>query len=102
TDGNYFDAPNGGGNALPVGYVVDSTMTVYVYSETGTTPNCSAESNFTVTINNTPPVDAPDDVTACDSYALPPLTDGNYFDAPNGGGNALPVGYVVDSTMTVY
>ncbi|WP_437400137.1 hypothetical protein, partial [Flagellimonas lutimaris] len=76
TDGNYFDAPNGGGNALPVGYVVDSTMTVYVYSETGTTPNCSAESNFTVTINNTPPVDAPADVTACDSYTLPPLTDG--------------------------
>ncbi|WP_437400133.1 hypothetical protein, partial [Flagellimonas lutimaris] len=95
-------APNGGGNALSAGDAITTTTTLYVYNETGTTPNCSAESNFTVTINDTPLVDAPADVTACDSYALPPLTDGNYFDAPNGGGNALPVGYVVDSTMTVY
>ncbi|RIV44864.1 T9SS type B sorting domain-containing protein, partial [Flagellimonas pelagia] len=56
----------------------------------------------TVTINNTPLVDAPADVTACDSYTLPALTNGNYFDAPNGGGNALFAGDAITATTTLY
>ncbi|MBO6643022.1 MAG: T9SS type B sorting domain-containing protein, partial [Muricauda sp.] len=102
TNGDYFDAPNGGGNALSAGDLITSTQTIYVYAETGTTPNCSAENSFTVTINDTPAVDDPADVTACDSYALPPLTNGDYFDAPNGGGNALSAGDVITATTTLY
>ncbi|MCB0371607.1 MAG: T9SS type B sorting domain-containing protein, partial [Muricauda sp.] len=30
---------------------ITTTTTLYVYNQTGTTPNCSAESSFTVTIN---------------------------------------------------
>ncbi|NDV42569.1 hypothetical protein, partial [Flagellimonas sediminis] len=45
---------------------------------------CSADSAIvTVTINNTPLADAPADVESCDSYILPALANGNYFDAPN-------------------
>lgn len=35
------------------------------------------------------------DVTTCDSYVLPPLTNGNYNTDPNGGGTALNAGDVI-------
>ena len=46
--------------------------------------------------------DAPVDVESCDNYVLPALTNGNYFDAPNGGGNALSTGNVITTSQTVY
>ncbi|MCB0373172.1 MAG: hypothetical protein KDD31_09205, partial [Muricauda sp.] len=92
----YYDlsgGPSGGGNKYNPGDEITSTITLYIYDEIGgISPVCTDEKKFTVTINVTPPVDAPADVTACDSYTLPALTDGNYFDAPNGGGNALAAG----------
>ncbi|MEQ5792369.1 T9SS type B sorting domain-containing protein, partial [Muricauda sp. NFXS6] len=38
----------------------------------------------------------------CGPYELPPLTNGNYFDAPNGGGNALSAGDFVNASTTLY
>ena len=40
TVGKYFTAPNGGGTQLNDGEVVSASKTLYVYAETGTTPNC--------------------------------------------------------------
>ncbi|MEQ9629967.1 MAG: hypothetical protein RLO02_17440, partial [Roseitalea porphyridii] len=101
TNGSYFDAPNGGGNALSAGDNITSTTTLYVFSPgTGSCPD--VENSFTVTINTTPLADGPADVEACDSYQLPALTNGSYFDAPNGGGNALSAGDNITSTTTLY
>src|SRR5690606_41590674 len=75
TNGNYFTGSGGTGTPLNAGDVISSTQTIYVYAETGTTPNCIAESSFVVTINDTPIVDSPADVTACDSYTLHVMTN---------------------------
>ncbi len=54
-------------------------------------PNCSTEHSFDIAINTTPTVDTPADISECDSYTLPALTNGNYFTASNGAGTALNV-----------
>ncbi|MGV3631845.1 MAG: T9SS type A sorting domain-containing protein, partial [Bacteroidota bacterium] len=100
--GNYFDGPGGTGTAYSAGNVISSSMTMYVYAETGTTPNCSDENNFAITINTTPVADDPADVTACDSYTLPALSVGNYFDGPGGTGTAYSAGNVISSSTTLY
>ncbi|WP_165395262.1 T9SS type B sorting domain-containing protein [Flagellimonas allohymeniacidonis] len=100
-NGNYFDAPNGGGNAHFANDAITATTTLYVFSPgTGSCPD--VENSFTVTINNTPIADAPADVESCDSYILPALANGNYFDAPNGGGNAHFANDAITATTTLY
>ena len=61
---------------VATGTVISTSQTLYVYAETATTPNCTSENAFDVTINYTPVADAPADVTACDSYTLPALAVG--------------------------
>ncbi len=102
TNGNYFTGSGGTGTPLFAGNSITSTQTIYVYAETGTTPNCSAENSFLVTINDTPIVDDPADVTACDSYTLPALTNGNYFTGSGGTGTPLFAGNSITSTQTIY
>ncbi|MEQ5792049.1 hypothetical protein J4E06_13350, partial [Muricauda sp. NFXS6] len=88
TNGNYFDAPNGGGNALSAGDFVNASTTLYVFSPAnGSCP--AVDNSFDITIDAAVVADDPADVANCGPYELPPLTNGNYFDAPNGGGNAL-------------
>ena len=100
--GGYFTQPNGGGQSLAVGSSVTSTQMIYIFAQTNTTPNCTSETSFTVTVNATPPVDAPSDVTACISYALPPLTNGSYYTQPNGGGTQLSAGASITTSQTIY
>ena len=102
TNGNYYTATNGGGTPYFAGQTISTTTTLYVYADTGTTPNCKKEHPFTVTINATPTVDTPTDITSCDSYTLPVLTNGNYFTAPNGGGTQLSAGSVISSSTTLF
>ncbi|MFD2550229.1 T9SS type B sorting domain-containing protein [Bizionia sediminis] len=102
TVGDYYTGPGGTGTQLSAGTTITTTQTLYVYAETGSTPNCTDESSFVVTINNTPPVDAPLDVTECVSYALPALTNGTYYTGPNGTGTVLNAGEVITTTQTIY
>jgi gliding motility-associated-like protein len=102
TNGNYYTATNGGGTPYFAGQTISTTTTLYVYADTGTTPNCKKEHPFTVTINATPTVDTPTDVTSCDSYTLPALTNGNYFTSSNGGGTQLSAGQTISTTTTLF
>ncbi|MDX9790830.1 MAG: T9SS type B sorting domain-containing protein [Candidatus Kapabacteria bacterium] len=102
TVGNYFSGTGGTGTAYNAGDTITSTTTLYVYAETGTTPNCFAETNFTITIYDTPVPDDLDDVYACDSYVLEPLTVGNYFSGTGGTGTAYNAGDTITSTTTLY
>ncbi|AFL81482.1 conserved repeat protein [Aequorivita sublithincola DSM 14238] len=102
TNGNYFTGSGGTGTPLFAGNNITSTQTIYVYAETSTTPNCTAENSFVVTINPTPTVDDPADVTRCDSYTLPALTNGNYFTGSGGTGTPLFAGNNITSTQTIY
>ncbi|HOZ30773.1 MAG TPA: PKD domain-containing protein, partial [Bacteroidales bacterium] len=64
TNGEYF-AETGGLNPIATGTTITSNQTIYVYGETGTSPNCTAENSFTITINTADPVDLGDDIYEC-------------------------------------
>src|SRR5690606_6216167 len=102
TNGNYFTGSGGTGTPLFAGDLITTTQTIYVYAETGSAPNCTAESSFVVTINPTPMVDDPADVTACDSYTLPVLPNGNYFTGSGETGTPLFAGNSITTTQTIY
>ena len=102
TSGNYFTATGGGGTPLNAGDTITTSQTIYIYAETGTTPNCSDESSFDVTINTSPTVDVLVDESACDSFILQPLTIGNYFTATGGGGTPLNAGDTITTSQTIY
>lgn len=100
--GNYYTAPNGGGTMLAAGSTVTSTQTIYVYAQSGSTPNCTAEDSFLVTINYTPVIDNPADVAACTSYTLPVLGSGSYYTGSGATGTPLAPGAVISSSQTIY
>ncbi|MBA4152905.1 fibronectin type III domain-containing protein [Flavobacterium sp.] len=98
---NYFTEPGGLGTQLNAGDVITTTQTIYIYTESGTTPNCVAESSFVVTIGSLV-LDPIADVVACDSYILPALTQGNYFTETGGTGTQLNAGDTIDTNQLIY
>jgi len=99
TLGNYYTQPNKGGNQLHAGDVITTNQTVYVYAETGGTTNCFVERSFTITLFN---VDTLQNVTQCDSYTLPTLNIGSYYNGPNGTGGTIAAGTTIHATKTIY
>src|SRR5690606_22480050 len=61
-----------------------------------------AVTSATLTINPTPIVDDPADVTACDSYTLPALTNGTYVTGSGRTGTPLFAGDLITTTQTIY
>ncbi|MCW5920774.1 MAG: hypothetical protein KIS77_00375 [Saprospiraceae bacterium] len=101
----YYDDSQANGGQEIVGPIT-SSMTVWIYDETGTVPNCSDEESFTVTINNTPSITNPGPQTACDSYTLPTITGSNlvapkYYDDSQANGGQEILGPIT-SSMTVW
>lgn len=97
--GDYYTATGGTGTLLHEGDFITSNQTLYVYADTGTTPNCSDEESFTVTLFK---VDVLPNVTICDSYTLPALTTGRFYTGSNGTGTQLQAGQSVGSSQTIY
>jgi len=89
---------------IPAGTAIEEVgiTTIRVIASSGTTPNCTAENTFTVTIIDAPTVVTPGDQIVCDSYVLPTLTTGNYFTAAGGTGTALSAGDVISTTQTIF
>ncbi len=96
--GNYYTGPTGTGTIIPAQTNITTSQTIYIYANTSTAPNCTDNMSFDVTILPVPPVDSPNDVVACDSYVLPALTNGNYYTEPNGSGEMLQAGDIIDLT----
>lgn len=63
---------------------------------------CDSIVTLNLTINASPSVDAPSNVTTCDSYTLPILSVGNYYSGPGGTGTAYFAGTNISSSMTMY
>lgn len=99
TVGNYFTQPNGQGTQVAAGTVLTETTTLYAYAETATTPNCFAETAFTVAVFN---VEEREDVIACDSYVFPALSTQFYYTGPNGTGTRYQQGDVITQTTQIY
>jgi large repetitive protein len=102
TVGNYYTGPGGTGTMLNAGDVLSTDQTIYIYAQSGTTPNCTDEDSFNLTITNAVIIPDPADVERCASYTLPTLTIGNYYTGPNGTGTMLNAGDVITTTQTVY
>ncbi|MFZ4679261.1 MAG: choice-of-anchor L domain-containing protein [Flavobacterium sp.] len=97
--GNYYTGPNGSGNLMHAGDVLTSSQTVYVYAHTATSPNCSSEVSFAVTIFN---VDNLSNITICENYTLPALTIGKYYTGSNATGTMLTAGSSISTSQTIY
>ncbi|MBV1888046.1 MAG: T9SS type B sorting domain-containing protein [Urechidicola sp.] len=102
TNGNYFTGASGSGTILNSGDVITSSQTIYIYAETGTVPNCTNESSFTITIEASPVADTPSDISECDNYTLPVLTNGDYYSGTGGSGIMLSVGDIVTTSQILY
>ncbi len=77
----YWTGTGGTGTQLMAGDCVTQTSDIFILAQSG---DCTDETNFTVTVHQTPVIAPIANVTACDSYTLPTLTVGGYFSSPNG------------------
>lgn len=100
--GEYHTAPNGGGTIIPGGTVLTVSQTVYYYFTTTTPISCLIDVPFSITIIPAPAVPQLSNVFDCTSYTLQPLTVGDYYTAPNGGGTLLTAGTVITSSQQIY
>ncbi|KAF2506472.1 hypothetical protein E0W72_12620, partial [Flavobacterium arcticum] len=101
--GNYYTEPNGAGTQLNEGDLITTTQTIYVYAESGTSPNnCTAEESFTITVYQKPVIDTPADLSSCESYILPVLSEGNYYTDVAGTGTMLNAGDEITVTQDIY
>ncbi|WP_422858727.1 T9SS type B sorting domain-containing protein [Flagellimonas sp. S174] len=74
----------------------------FTYSFAAVAPCAAAQATVTVTVTDQPLADALANVVNCGPYQLPPLSEGNYFNAPNGGGSALSPGDIINASTTLY
>lgn len=99
---NYYTGSGGTGTMLNVGDIITSTQEIYIYAESGTTPNCTDETSFTITIIDSPEVTSPGDQIVCTEYELPALDEGDYYTGASGTGTMLSAGDMITSNQTIY
>ena len=103
--GDYYTAPggpNGTGTLLAPATSITTNTTLWIYAQTNTTPNCSAETSFEIIITPTPTVTPVADVEACQSYTLPGIVgNGGYF-SQAGGQGPMMAGDVISTSQMVY
>lgn len=100
--GNYYAQPNGQGPIIPVGTLLTTSQTIYVYAIVGSRLTCSDEDSFLVTISVTPILTSHPDIESCGSYILPTLLSGSYFSGPNGTGTSYVAGQNVSTSQIMY
>lgn len=91
--------PTGTGTLIPIGTTFTNTtsssimQTVFYYAESNNV--FCRDDQFDIYIHPMPLVDNPADVTLCDSYTLPVLTNGSYNTVSDGTGSALSAGDII-------
>ena len=100
--GKYYTGPNGSGEQIPEGTLINQNSIVYIFAETTrNSDNCTSDLHFTITIFQ-PEIDVIANVSACVSYILPTLTNGEYFTGSEGSGINLLAGTSIEATQTIY
>jgi gliding motility-associated-like protein len=98
--------PTGTGTLVPTGTSYSNTtqnttnVTLYYYALVNGV--LCRDEQFIFNIFPIPLADDPTDVTFCNSYTLPALTNGNYYTEAGGAGIPLFAGNVITSTQTIY
>lgn len=96
----YNTMPNAGGTELFPGIVLTATQQIFINN--GNSP-CYSESDFTITIVQTPTPPNLQDVWVCDAYVLPTLPSNfGYYTGPGGSGNSIPMSSVITESQTIY
>ena len=103
--GDYYSGPNGTGTIIPANTVITTSQRIYIYAISNTTPACTAENSFQINIFSTT-ADASVNISACDNYTLPSLSQNNYYFTQSGGplgtGTEVAAGTVITTNQTVY
>ena len=99
--GNYYTERKGGGNIIDSGTLIDTSQNIYIYVPSSDIENCTDDISFKVEINQ-PKIDTLDNVTVCEYYELPVLTQGEYYTSPNGEGDKKSAGDKIFKTQTLY
>ncbi|KGO81073.1 gliding motility-associated-like protein [Flavobacterium cauense R2A-7] len=105
-----FGGPTGSGVLIPEGTVFTNatqatiSQNLYYYAEMNS--SVCVDRLFTINIHPIPLADDPSDITTCNAYTLPALTNGNYY-ALSGGPSAagqipFSAGDQITSSQTVY
>ncbi|GEM54196.1 adhesin [Flavobacterium branchiophilum] len=98
--GNYFSGPNGTGQPYQaLDEITEPFKTLYVYAETGTVPNCTAQEFFNITVYN---VSELPNVTKCSAYVLPTVDRGQFYNNPNATGQPIEPGTTITQSQTLY
>lgn len=98
--------PTGTGTLITPGTTYTNTtqtsivQTIYYYAEVNNI--FCTDLQFDINIHPIPLADDPVDVTYCNSYTLPALTNGNYYTGPGATGMSLSAGYSVTSSQLIY
>ena len=100
---NLIDATNAENEIQsPSSFSVPSINSTLWARMTNNTLGCFEVVDFDIGINTLPNIDILSDVTLCDSFALPALTQGNYFSGPGGTGTPFNSGDVISGSIRVY
>lgn len=86
---------------FPTTSTITTTATIFLYKESTTQVGCFTEKPWTININQRPIIDSRADVESCDTYTLTALSNGNYFDDPNGV-SPLSAGTIISANNTIY
>jgi len=102
--GGFYAQAEGQGEEIAEGTYIENSQTIYYYTETTTTPNCTNNTSFYVQVKPIPPVDNLPGIVLCEdeTYTLPSLVNGQYFTESNREGDVLTAGAVITSTQTIY
>ncbi len=98
--------PTGTGVVIPQGTIYTNStslsivQTLFYYAEVNNV-FCRDE-QFDVNIHPLPLVDDPEDVTFCNTYTLPVLTNGNYYSGSGGTGTPYFAGDNITISQTMY
>lgn len=98
--------PSGTGTLIPEGTVFTNTtsssivQTVFYYAEVNNV--FCRDQQFDIHIHPLPLVDDPADVTFCNTYTLPALTNGNYFSGSGGTGIPYFAGDNITASQIMY
>lgn len=107
--GAYYTAaggPAGTGTLIPVGTTYTNNtqtsivQTIFFYAEVNNV-FCRDE-QFDINIHPLPLVDTLPDVTYCNGYTLPTLTNGNYYSGSGGTGIAYSAGITITASQRMY
>lgn len=102
--GAYYDAPMGTGTIIDPTVPITSSQIVYYYAVTTSSPNCTDNLSYNITINQKPLVDTIPSGIYCGEFILPVLNNGTYFTLSGGaatpGNQQLNPGDKIDLTGT--